>query len=385
MLDYAVNGVVYWPLEQLCELFVRQCQRDGREPEAAVRGVAGEEVGVEEFWQRVGDSLRAGKVRMVFVSDQIPPELRRVVEFLNGQMSPAEVLAIAVKQYVGTDGARTLVPRVIGQTAEVEARKGRRPSGERRRWDAESIFASIREKCGEREARAARELYEWTCSAVGGQPWHWWALVHSVDRGSPCWRRLAESTIRSPCPVQLWTDRGAIPASEGAASVRRRTNQDRADAPPQRNPWRVLWTGCHHQAAVDPAQPAGKQLCRVRAAQACVGVGRRAGEGDGGTDDRGVSAAAGAGGRGGAVLGGPTGHLLERVVEVEPNGPLGQPLRLPAPIGVRSSSRAPPATPPPARRRAAGGRCSGGRPRGWRRASAEAGGGPAPRSPRGAR
>ena len=59
---------------------------------------------------------------MVFVADEIPPELRRVVEFLNEQMDPAEVLAVEVKQYVG-QGMKTLVPRVIGQTAAAQQRR----------------------------------------------------------------------------------------------------------------------------------------------------------------------------------------------------------------------------------------------------------------------
>jgi hypothetical protein len=80
MLDYAANGVVYWPLEQLREIFVRQCERDARDPDGAVADVAGDETDVEEFWARAGENLRAGKVRMVFVSDEIPRELRRVVE-----------------------------------------------------------------------------------------------------------------------------------------------------------------------------------------------------------------------------------------------------------------------------------------------------------------
>ena len=116
MLDYAANGVVYWPLEQLRELFARRCERDGQDPDLVISEVAGEEADVEDFWVRVGENLRAGRVRMVFVSDEIPRELRRVVEFLNGQMNPAEVIAIEVKQYFGADGTKTLVPRVIGQT-----------------------------------------------------------------------------------------------------------------------------------------------------------------------------------------------------------------------------------------------------------------------------
>jgi hypothetical protein len=60
---------------------------------------------------------------MLFVADVIPPELRRIIEFLNEQMDPAEVLGVEIKQYVG-EGMKTLVPRVIGQTAEAEGKKG---------------------------------------------------------------------------------------------------------------------------------------------------------------------------------------------------------------------------------------------------------------------
>jgi hypothetical protein len=163
MLDYAANGVVYWPLEQLRELFARRCERDGQDPDLVISEVAGEETDVEGFWTHVEENLRAGNVRMVFISDEIPRELRRVVEFLNGQMNPAEVIAIEVKQYVGADGTKTLVPRVIGQTAEVEARKGRRTRG--RRLDRETLLASIRERSA-LAADAAEGILDW----ANGEP-----------------------------------------------------------------------------------------------------------------------------------------------------------------------------------------------------------------------
>jgi hypothetical protein len=94
----------------------------GRDPDELVAEAAGPEADVEEFWEQAGENLRSAKIRLVFVADQIPSELRRLIEFLNGQML-AEVLGIEVRQYVG-EGVKTLVPRVIGQTAEVEARKG---------------------------------------------------------------------------------------------------------------------------------------------------------------------------------------------------------------------------------------------------------------------
>jgi hypothetical protein len=158
MLDYAANGVVYWPLEQLRELFARQCGRDDEDPDLVISELAGEEIDVEDFWTLVEENLRAGKVRMVFISDEIPRELRRVVEFLNGQMNPAEVIAIEVKQYLGADGTKTLVPRVIGQTAEVEARKGRRTRG--KRLDRETLVATIREQ-SPLAADAAAAILDW--------------------------------------------------------------------------------------------------------------------------------------------------------------------------------------------------------------------------------
>src|SRR5437763_752684 len=52
MLDYAANGVVFWPLDQLRELFARQCERDDREPDEVAQEDAGNAVDVEECWQR---------------------------------------------------------------------------------------------------------------------------------------------------------------------------------------------------------------------------------------------------------------------------------------------------------------------------------------------
>ncbi len=66
--------------------------------------------------------MRAGKVRLIFVTDQIPAELRRIVEFLNQQMDPAKMLAAEIKQRAG-QGMRSLVPRVVGQTVEAQRKK----------------------------------------------------------------------------------------------------------------------------------------------------------------------------------------------------------------------------------------------------------------------
>lgn len=132
MLDYAANGVRYWPLEQLRSRFEHTAQAREREPELMLAEFLGEDADVDAFWQQIEANLRGGRVRMLFIADRIPPELQRIVEFLNEQMSPAEVLAVEVQQYRG-EGVRTLVPRLMGATATAQRSKGvrdRRPFDE---------------------------------------------------------------------------------------------------------------------------------------------------------------------------------------------------------------------------------------------------------------
>ena len=63
---------------------------------------------------------------MIFVADLIPPELQRVVEFLNSQMDPAEVLAVEIRQFTGgPTRPRSSHPRPHRRRRTEEERAGR--------------------------------------------------------------------------------------------------------------------------------------------------------------------------------------------------------------------------------------------------------------------
>jgi hypothetical protein len=159
MLDYAANAVAHWSVEVIKAKFESRCKDDGKEPQTELVRFLGEGQDISTFWQTVKTNLQAGRVRLLFVADLIPTELRRVVEFLNSQMDPAEVLAIEVKQFVG-DNLKTLVPRVIGQT-ETARQKKTIERGESRQWDESSFFSALTQRQGEREAAVARQVLEW--------------------------------------------------------------------------------------------------------------------------------------------------------------------------------------------------------------------------------
>lgn len=162
MLDYAANGILYWPLERLRSTFEANCEARGQEPETTLLESLGLELDPEEFWQRAATNLQAGKVRLIFVADRILPELRRIVEFLNEQMNPAEVLAIEIKQHVAED-FKAFVPRVIGQTAQAERTKSAGAgASSNRKWDEETFFQALELNPGTDEADIVRKILEWS-------------------------------------------------------------------------------------------------------------------------------------------------------------------------------------------------------------------------------
>jgi hypothetical protein len=159
MLDYAANGVVYWPAEKLRSSFEATCEDQKLDPEQVLLDFLGERTEPEKFWQLVKTNLKAGRVRLVFVADRIPTELKRIVEFLNEQMDPAEVLAIEIKQFVG-QGLKTLVPTVIGKTTEAQANKAV-SSRDSRQWDKTSFFTELEAKHGQAKAEMMRKILHW--------------------------------------------------------------------------------------------------------------------------------------------------------------------------------------------------------------------------------
>jgi hypothetical protein len=191
MLDYAANAVAYWSIDKIQAQFEANCTAQGSDPNEVLQMFLTEQTDQDQFWQNAKTNLQAGKIRMLFVADEIPAELRRVVEFLNSQMDPAEVLAIEIKQFVG-QGLKTLVPRVIGQTAEAESKKSSRLTGESKQWDEASFFQTLEARRGMEETSVAREILDWSKDrglriwwGKGGQSGSFFPMVDY--KGKPYW------------------------------------------------------------------------------------------------------------------------------------------------------------------------------------------------------
>jgi hypothetical protein len=155
MLDYAANAAAYWSIDTIIAQFEARCEREGSDPESILSEFLKNEMTSESFWDHTKTNLQAGKIRLVWVSDLIPKELRRIIEFLNAQMDPAQAIGVEVKMYTG-QGLKTMVPRVINATSPQ-----RGPADSGKQWTESDFFAALESRQGPDEVKVARSILEW--------------------------------------------------------------------------------------------------------------------------------------------------------------------------------------------------------------------------------
>jgi hypothetical protein len=127
LLEYAANIDIYWPANKIRSLAVEQ-HGGADELDRAIIDLlcldpeADAANAVENYWLQVEDNFRNGRLRLLFVADELPREIRRIIEFLNSKMIDIEVLGVELRQYVG-NSLRAMVPRIIGQTEAIRRTK----------------------------------------------------------------------------------------------------------------------------------------------------------------------------------------------------------------------------------------------------------------------
>ncbi|WP_224268506.1 hypothetical protein [Haloprofundus salinisoli] len=161
-LDYISHACIHWDADTLETHFGQTWEQQGHDPDQVLGELLVDD-SPSQFWEQAQSNLRAKRVRILFVADQIPSELKRVVEFLNEGFSDAEVFAVEVAQYKG-EGMKAFVPRLYGQTEEARGTK------KTSRYDGaieneEEFFADIDSKLQQGKvtsklAEAYRELYD---------------------------------------------------------------------------------------------------------------------------------------------------------------------------------------------------------------------------------
>ena len=182
MLEYAAHAERTWTADTLRRAFEESTDDPGAELGKLLQPDGDEEPDADGFWERVATNLAAARLRLLFVADDIPEELARVVEFLNAQMPGIEVLAVEIKQFKG-DSRQTLVPRVIGRTAA--SRRSPAGQGTRRlKLDRESFLSAFD---GPEHRSVAGRLLD--VASQSGAVLHWGSNGVSVQIPCSCQKK----------------------------------------------------------------------------------------------------------------------------------------------------------------------------------------------------
>lgn len=216
MLDYAANGVAYWPVDQIVEAFGATVRKAGGEPDQRLAEFLDDKE-PDAFWRQVDANLRSGRVRMVFVADRIHKELRRIIEFLNEQMRPAEVLAIEVAHFTAAGGVRLLAPKLIGATERAASAKAVTPA--KPPIDEAGWLETLRELKGDAAAENAAKLLAWfqTQGFITGVTDSQDAMYARLTRldGKPTWPFfIRRSSAKVETALQYLKDNPAFAAEE---------------------------------------------------------------------------------------------------------------------------------------------------------------------------
>ena len=122
LLDYAATVASVWSGDGMRRAFEDDARRRGIDPLdelIQLLQLPGAETDLEDivnqFWENAAWNLSDGRLRLLFVADEISVGMEQLVKFLNEQTRDAfEILAVEVKQYPGQFG-NVLVSRLIGQ------------------------------------------------------------------------------------------------------------------------------------------------------------------------------------------------------------------------------------------------------------------------------
>lgn len=160
-IEYAANLCLEWNPDRIREeghLWWNQHQK-GKEFEKAVMT----DLGISEpgqFWDQLDQNLRRGNIRIMYICDRIPREVRRTVEFLN-HFCDFEVYGVEARLYE-YEHHYILTPELIGPTAADKAAKEEeriRKGPPLKRWTRDEFLAQIGEP-GTRARKVAEELLE---------------------------------------------------------------------------------------------------------------------------------------------------------------------------------------------------------------------------------
>ena len=164
VLDY---GAALWSAYQDPETFLRMLDERLSTRGTSLRELLRQSFGeaAEEVEEGIHHCLESGTFRFVILMDQVPFELKTLVQFVN-TYSNFSVYVVELEHYKHDD-LHIFVPHVFG----AEERKRISASSAGRDWSEDSYFQDVENKCTPETVTAVRKLYEFSKQRANRITW----------------------------------------------------------------------------------------------------------------------------------------------------------------------------------------------------------------------
>jgi hypothetical protein len=156
IIEYAASANESWASGGARKYAVEFWSRQNRELDVVLREQLGEEVDIEELWDNVEANLRGGRIRLIIAADELRPEVRRMVEYLNREMQNVEVLGLELRCYGESESSLVLVPRLVGQTQDAIDRRT-----QPRIWKPEDLRVVYRDLLDQNLRQRLFDVLDW--------------------------------------------------------------------------------------------------------------------------------------------------------------------------------------------------------------------------------
>jgi hypothetical protein len=160
IIEYATNAEEFWAnggaRQKSAEFWSNQ--KLPKNIDDILQDEFGAEQDIEDFWNTVEDNLNKGKLRLIIATDELRPEVRRMIEYLNKEMQNAEVLGLELIFYGNESDSLVLVPRLVGQT---QSAIDRRRSEKNIKWTVDKLKKAFDDLSDNELSRKLRKILDW--------------------------------------------------------------------------------------------------------------------------------------------------------------------------------------------------------------------------------
>lgn len=137
IIEYAANSGHLWASGRARQYATEFWSKRDQDLDQILLQTFGQELDVEGFWTEVEENLKQGRIRLIIAADELRPEVRQMIEFLNKEMQNTQLLGLELRCYGLDDTQLVLVPRLVGQTETI------RHNREKQQKTTENIFLSL--------------------------------------------------------------------------------------------------------------------------------------------------------------------------------------------------------------------------------------------------